>query len=153
MWALRFGNSILKLLHRNETAAVAATPSQLGYQTHYLTFHALAVDAIVEACQRAEVTVVRAPYDFSAAVRNEIVLDPDRNVIELCRGRGVKTRVGESLLADEARRAGADVGLKSRPARSPFPLAREDPRHAPQGAARRAGTRLKSAPGQCPFHG
>jgi catechol 2,3-dioxygenase-like lactoylglutathione lyase family enzyme len=86
MWALRFGNSILKLLHRNEPAAVAATPSQLGYQTHYLTFHVLAVDAIVEACQRAGVTVVRAPYDFSAAVRNAIVLDPDSNVIELCRG-------------------------------------------------------------------
>ena len=38
------------------------------------------------ACEAAGVVVIRSAYQFSPAIRNAIVEDPDGNIVEFCHG-------------------------------------------------------------------
>lgn len=96
--SLAFGNSMIKLLAWDETPR-HRNPAGVAVGLRYLTFHVRDPDAAVAACEAAGVVVIRSPYQFSPAIRNAIVADPDGNIVEFCRGlawdSGHRLRVSE----------------------------------------------------------
>jgi catechol 2,3-dioxygenase-like lactoylglutathione lyase family enzyme len=83
--SLAFGNSMIKLLAWDETPS-HRNPAGVAVGLRYLTFHVRDPDAAVAACQAAGAVVIRSAYQFSPAIRNAIVEDPDGNIVEFCRG-------------------------------------------------------------------
>ncbi|GAA1538638.1 hypothetical protein GCM10009788_46550 [Nocardioides humi] len=82
--ALRFGNSMLKLLQWDEPRGPREAGPVLGIR--YLTVHVTDPDEIVRQAVARGHAVVRAPYSFSESVRVAFVADPDGNHVELCAG-------------------------------------------------------------------
>jgi lactoylglutathione lyase len=83
--SLAFGNSVIKLLAWDETPR-HRNPAGVAVGLRYLTFHVRDPDAAVAACEAAGVVVIKSAYQFSPAIRNAIVEDPDGNIVEFCHG-------------------------------------------------------------------
>ena len=89
VWGLRFGNSLLKLLHFDEMPAALAEERR---NTHYMTIHVLNAEEMQQVASAAGATVI-APYSaFTPSRAGDpgcafvLIEDPEGNVVEFSQG-------------------------------------------------------------------
>jgi len=84
--ALRFGNTVLKLLQWNEPPQVASPTGMAAYGFRYITLHVSDVDLALSVCVADGVETIIPVSVHSANCRMAMVKDPDGNCIELSEG-------------------------------------------------------------------
>lgn len=102
IYGLRYGNSMIKLMHIDEAADANQRPPRYGtppndnrpaaFASHYLTVHVCNAQALQKKCEAAGVKVL-VPYSRFVPARPEdpecwfvLVEDPDGNTVEFSQG-------------------------------------------------------------------
>lgn len=103
IYGLRFGNSMIKLMHVDETVGGGQRPDRYGvrragdrpssaFASHYLTVHVLNALALQQECEAAGVKIL-VPYSPFVPARPGdpecafvLVEDPDGNTVEFSQG-------------------------------------------------------------------
>jgi catechol 2,3-dioxygenase-like lactoylglutathione lyase family enzyme len=90
-WALRLGNSCIKLIDYEEEFS-AKNPEGKAIGIRYLTIHASELEKIHQTCVESGVEIISPPTVLDeipgkfAGCEFMLVLDPDGNRVEICKG-------------------------------------------------------------------